>query len=203
MDYWLTICKYGLIKMSKINVKRPGTGLIKLEVQHQGTSDIRSNFRSSLLGTSGEKQRHIVEIREFAASISESCLTPSAQILFTVFGRHVGIDVLDEVPRGVTAKFNDAGHFHLGTTAKSVELAQRNLDNNAALIAQSQQDVNDNAVAVLDTTLAVNANANDIVVQQAIVAEGIGGAHGYTAEQIAQAQAELVILLAECICRMS
>ena len=79
--------------MSKINVKRPGTGLIKLEVQHQGTSDIRSNFRSSLLGTSGEKQRHIVEVREFAASISQSCLTPSSQVLFRVFGRHVGVDV--------------------------------------------------------------------------------------------------------------
>lgn len=79
--------------MSKINVKRPGTGLIKLEVQHQGTSDIRSNFRTSLLGTSGEKQRHIVEVREFVASISQSCLTASKKVLFRVFGRHVGVNV--------------------------------------------------------------------------------------------------------------
>lgn len=60
---------------TKINVKRPNTGLVKLEVNHQGSTPIRSNLRSSLFGTAGESQKHIVEIRELAATITQSCLT--------------------------------------------------------------------------------------------------------------------------------
>ena len=94
---------------TKINVKRPGTGLVKLEVAHNGTAPIRSNLRSSLFGTTGESQRHIVEVRELAASVSHSCLTvPTVpHVFFRIFGRHANTQVR------VAGAFNDVGH-HLG-----------------------------------------------------------------------------------------
>ena len=94
---------------TKINIKRPGTGLVKLEVAHNGTAPIRSNLRSSLFGTTGESQRHIVEVRELAASVSHSCLTvPTVpHVFFRIFGRHENTQVR------VAGAFNHAGH-HLG-----------------------------------------------------------------------------------------
>ena len=94
---------------TKINIKRPGTGLVKLEVAHNGTAPIRSNLRSSLFGTTGESQHHIVEVRELAAAVSHSCLTvpPVPPVFFRVFGRNANVQVR------VAGVFNDAA-LHLG-----------------------------------------------------------------------------------------
>ena len=114
--------------MSKINIKRPGTGFIKLEVVHNGSKTIRSNLRSSLLGTSGENQKHIVSVLELMGSVAHPCLSvpePNS-VLFKIFGRTDGALVR------VLGAFND-DEMYLGERPIQLANVQQNSENNGGI----------------------------------------------------------------------
>jgi hypothetical protein len=77
---------------TRSDIKRSGE-IIKVDIHHTGTQEIRQNLRNSLLGRYGEESHHIVEMRELACTINHPSLTThnqkgEPQILFRILGKH-------------------------------------------------------------------------------------------------------------------
>ena len=83
---------------TRANLIRRGTGLVKVDVLHNGSETIRTNLRSSLFGTTGEKSTHVVEVRELTCDMTEPMLTvpKTKQFFFRVVGKNKNVDLRDE-----------------------------------------------------------------------------------------------------------
>ena len=67
---------------TRLDIYRPGGGIKKVSVVHQGrNNEIRSNLRSSLFGQSGDKFKHVVQIKELVTTLNIPCLTPGVELL--------------------------------------------------------------------------------------------------------------------------
>ena len=92
---------------TRVNLKRPGTGLHKLNISYDGLNESRSNLRQPLLGTFAEDNRYVVEIKELVADLNSTNITfDKEQTLFYVFGKHRNQNV-----RNAGGQFIGDNHF--------------------------------------------------------------------------------------------
>jgi hypothetical protein len=79
---------------TRVDIRRPAGGIVKVDFNHLGTDSIQASLNKTLLGSTGEDQTHVLEIRELAADISQHfCLSTvnaqnESQYLFRIMGRY-------------------------------------------------------------------------------------------------------------------